>query len=154
MLVAIFATLTGQRLMSKEKTKVPRGLLSAFDDVEADWLTSLVSKTVRFQFLLMYFAAGLYKANEGFMHPRFSCAPVYLMQILEQNLPASVLHHASASFWLDLQTAVAPALILIVELLVPLLMLIEVRLGCAFGAFFHWMIAITPPPVRDVLCAR
>ena len=126
MLVAIFATLTGQRLMSKKKTKVPRGLLSAFDDVEADWLTSLVSKTVRFQFLLMYLAAGLYKANEGFMHPRFSCAPVYLMQILEQNLPASVLHHASASFWLDLQTAVAPALILIVELLVPLLMLIEV----------------------------
>ena len=44
------------------------------------------------------------------------------------------------------QTAVAPALILIVELLVPALMWIEVRTGCAFGAFFHWMIAITPPP--------
>ena len=63
-----------------------------------------------------------------------------------QNLPADLLKHPSASFWLDLQTAVAPALILIVELLVPALMWIEVRTGCAFGAFFHWMIAITPPP--------
>ena len=72
------------------------------------------------------------------MHPRFSCAPVYLMQLLEQNLPASLLQHESAAFWLQLQTTIAPTLILLVEFAVPVLLLLEVRAGVAFAALFHW----------------
>ena len=60
MLVAILATLTGQRLMKK---KGALRLLGALEDAEADWLTSLASRTVRFQFLLMYLAAGLWKVR-------------------------------------------------------------------------------------------
>lgn len=66
------------------------------------------------------------------------------MQILERNVPATLLEkHGDL---LQLQTAVAPALILFVEALIPFLLWFEERSGIVFAALFHWMIAITPPP--------
>ena len=121
-----------------------RGLTDRFGDTEAaSWLRA-ASSTVRFQYLFFYIAAALYKANEGFMHPRFSCAPVYLVQMVEAYVPADVI---AGNLWaINMITAYAPLLVLVVEALVPILMWIDIRAGIAFAGAFHFMIAITPPP--------
>lgn len=70
------------------------------------------------------------------MSPVTSCAPIYLHALLERNLPASLLHPS----FLAIVTAIAPTLILVVELVIPLLLWLEVRSGIVFASLFHWAI--------------
>ena len=81
------------------------------------------------------------------MSPETSCAPIYLIALLERNVPASLLHPA----FLAVVTAIAPTLILLVELIIPFLLWLEVRSGIVFASLFHLAIAITPPPVRSII---
>ena len=67
-----------------------------------------------------------------------------MIQLLEQNLPASFLDNHSNI--LALVTAWAPIMVLGVEAAVPILLLLESRVGVFFTAVFHCLIAITPPP--------
>lgn len=117
-------------------------LLARFSREEADVVAKDAASTVQFQYLLLYMAAALYKANTGFMHARYSCAPVFLLSLLEQNLPQMLLSPAL----LKLATQLAPSIILATETLVPVLFLLAPRCGVCFAALFHWAIAITPPP--------
>ena len=143
--LAIFGALvyTLMTRIRKEKT-LPATLFRNVKGQESVALTTNASATVRVQFLWAYFAAGFWKFNEGFMTPRYSCAPVYLVQLVERNLPASLLaQHPEA---IELLTWAAPTIILGVELIIPVLLYLEVRSGAFFAAIFHWAIAITPPP--------
>ena len=112
----------------------------------------VAAPTIRFGYIFFYFAAGWWKWNEGFMSPETSCAPIYLIALLERNVPASLLHPA----FLAVVTAIAPTLILLVELIIPFLLWLEVRSGIVFASLFHLAIAITPPPVRSIIraCVR
>ena len=151
MLVALLAAVV-RRLRRKSGDEKKRlfgdgGIVSTgFSETEASFITADAKATVRVQFLLLYTAAALYKYNEGFLHHRFSCAPVYLIQIVEAYFPASMLATPTATHLLKLLTLAAPTLILLVEAAVPVLLWMDLRLGAAFTALFHWVIAITPPP--------
>ena len=126
------------RVMSRRK----RSTAAALTPREASDITSAAGATIRIQLLFVYAAAALFKANDGFMSPRTSCASIYMVQIAEQNLPPSLLRPGL------LRAIVngAPAVVLIVEVLVPLLLWLRPRWGVPFVAFFHTAIAITPPP--------
>ena len=59
-------------------------------------------------------------------------------------MPAGLI--ADNPWAIEMITAWAPAVVLLVEALVPLLLWADVRAGIAFAGLFHWTIAITPPP--------
>ena len=136
-LVAFASVLLGRRRRGG-------GLFARFGDAEAASWRRAASATVYWQYLFFYTAAALWKANEGFMSPRFSCAPIYLVQIAEAYVPAGLI--ADNPWAIEMITAWAPAVVLLVEALVPLLLWADVRAGIAFAGLFHWTIAITPPP--------
>lgn len=142
-LIAILSTLV-QRYLKKGLR-----VFASFDDPDADVLISRASATIWFQFLMMYTAAALLKVNSAFMDSHYSCAPIYLIQLLDQHFPSG--------FWdrypdvIQWVTSSAPTQILLVEAIVPFLLFLYPRSGVAFTAFFHWMIAITPPP-NGTLC--
>ena len=155
MMVAVIAALVRRSRggVKKVKKKPPAatasglsGMLSSFSSEEVTVLTADAVTTIKYQFMLFYTAAALYKFNSGFMHPRYSCAPVYLIQILEANIPATVLATPTAHYLLEMLTLAAPTIILLVEAVIPVLLWIDVRIGASFAALFHWAIAITPPP--------
>ena len=98
--------------------------------------------TVYVQFLCFYAAAAFWKHNDAWMSPRVSCAPIYLVSLMETHLPRWLL----SPRLLSAVTAWAPALVLLVEAIVPVLMLVDTRVAVAFTGLFHWMIAIVPPP--------
>ena len=76
---------------NKKKKKNLREQLAALDASEATTVIRSAAATIRIELILLYTAAALWKANEGFLHPRFSCAPIYMMQLVEQWLPADLL---------------------------------------------------------------
>ena len=115
---------------------------SGFNHKEAGAVAVRTASIVRGQLILFYSAAALLKANEGFLTPYFSCAPIYLVQLMEQNIPTALLTPSIA--WLATQSA--PVIILATEALIPLLLWLYPRYGVAFASLFHWVIAITPPP--------
>jgi hypothetical protein len=116
--------------------------LASLNHKEAEAVAAGLAPIVRGQLILFYSAAALFKANEGFLTPYFSCAPIYLVQLMEQNIPAGLL--TPSIIWLATQSA--PAIILATEALIPLLLWLQPRYGVAFASLFHWAIAITPPP--------
>jgi hypothetical protein len=118
------------------------GPAAGFDSKEAASVAAGTASIVRGQFLLFYTAAALFKANTGFMDPYFSCAPIYLVQLMEQNLPDAML--TPTITWLATQAA--PTIILGTEALIPVLLWLVPPYGVAFASLFHWAIAITPPP--------
>jgi hypothetical protein len=105
-------------------------MLAQFEPDGAAAVVAEATGTIRVQYLLFYSAAALYKANAGFLDPYFSCAPVFILQLVEQNVPAALLPAAL----LDLLTAAAPGIILGTEALVPVLLWVEPRVGVAFAA--------------------
>ena len=153
LLVSLLSTLmrrvsdnTDTNKKKKKKMKNLREQLAALDASEATTVIRSAAATIRIELILLYTAAALWKANEGFLHPRFSCAPIYMMQLVEQWLPADLLASPAAAPLLAWQTAIAPALILAVETATPALLLPLPRAGVAFAGIFHTIIAITPPP--------
>lgn len=111
---------------------------------EAVSIAEATTAIVRWQFIVFYAAAAFFKFNSGFMHHRFSCAPIYVLQLVERQLGADTLRRLPAA--VEALTAAAPTLILFVETLIPILLVLEIRSGLVFAALFHWMIAVTPPP--------
>ena len=130
------------RTMQSSTKRATSPLLDSLCESEASNIVSEVAPTIRILYIFCYFAAGIWKWNEGFMSPKTSCAPIYLIALLERHVPASLIHPR----FLDAVTAAAPTLILLVELAIPVLLWIEVRSGIVFASLFHWTIAITPPP--------
>ena len=62
----------------KEKTSKTRNFLrmmtSRITYDQAESLIKNAAATIRIQLIMLYFGAALWKFNEGFMHPKFSCA--------------------------------------------------------------------------------
>lgn len=141
-LAVAFAAIAMLRHRLSAAGGVAKALLERFGHEEAEVIALDAASTVRTQFRILYLAAALYKFNSGFMDPKFSCAPVFLLQLLEQNLPPALLHPTL----LRLTTQAAPSLILATEALIPTLLWLRPRCGVAFAALFHWAIALTPPP--------
>ena len=133
LLIAVLTVLARRRKAAGGS--VLRDQFVRFTRKEAADIMAHTTAIVRIQLLLFYTAAALYKFNEGFMHPRYSCAPVYLIQLVEANLPRSM-HHPQ---FLELVTAAAPALILFVEAIIPVLIYLEPRIGASFAGIFHWV---------------
>ena len=88
--------------------------------------------------------AAWFKLNSGFLDARFSCATIYNVALVDQNLPASLLERYPAIG--AVTAATAPALVFLVEAVIPFLLWLTPSFGAWFTAFFHWMIAIVPPP--------
>ena len=118
--------------------------------VESNVVLLQAIPVVRFQFILMYTAAALFKLNTAFLDARYSCSTIYLMQLLERNVPQSIILQYPALPTIVYMTA--PSLVLVVELAVPILLCLFPRLGMIFTALFHWIIAITPPPNGTIVC--
>ena len=121
-----------------------RGNVSAFSHAESLEIAQKASATIRMQFICFYASAALLKFNTAFLDARFSCATIYLIALLERFVPASVL--ASMPSLAATVFAAAPALIFLVEAVVPFMLVWMPRMGLAFTALFHWAIAVTPPP--------
>lgn len=114
-------------------------LVHSFTRKEAQDIVAHMSAVVRIQLLLFYTSAALYKFNAGFMHPRFSCAPLFLVQLIDAYVP----HSMQFPELINAVTAAAPVLILLIEAIIPVLMYFESRMGAACAALFHWVRIIT-----------
>ena len=103
---------------------------------------------VRAAMVIFYSAAAFWKFNSSFFDPVASCAPVFVMQLVAQYVPANVVPLGLTDFvvW------TAPHLAAVVEVLIPLLLSQSSArpllrpLGLALGLTFHFLIALTPPP--------
>ncbi|KAL1514770.1 hypothetical protein AB1Y20_003856 [Prymnesium parvum] len=95
----------------------------------------------RAQLCVFYLAAGLWKLNSAFLEPRYSCASVYLVQLVDAYLPAE-LGRAAA----PLAARLAPALTLGGEVSIGAAFALAPRLAIVLGLLLHAGIALTPPP--------
>ena len=121
------------------------GSVSAGASLSADEAARVIAPAagvIRFQLIVFYAAAAFWKLNEGFLHARFSCAPVFVASLIERFVPAGALPLS----WRTAAVAAAPALVLLVEWAIAILLLVRVRAGVILAAAFHLLIALTPPP--------
>ena len=88
--------------------------------------------------------------NHDLIYVRFllsmsiTCSTIYLIQLLDRNIPADFLiKHPEIP---ETVATFAPALVLGMEVAIPLLLIWKLRSGLVLTALFHWLIAITPPP--------
>ena len=140
LLIAVLTVLRRRRRGGKQHDSVmDHSLVRGFTREEAVDIMAHTSSIVRIQLLLFYTSAALYKFISGFMHPRFSCAPLFLVQLMDAYLPISLQFPSL----ITAVTAAAPSLILLVEAIIPVLMYIEPRIGAVFAALFHWVRVIT-----------
>ena len=121
-----------------------RSLSAILRPEESAPIAARAGATIYVQFVVFYAAAAYFKHNTAWMDPKVSCAPIYLVSLMEQHLPPSLL----APSIVEWVTAAAPTLVLLVEAIIPVLFLLDTRVAVAFTSLFHWMIAIVPPPVR------
>ena len=104
--------------------------------------------TVRSAMIVFYSAAAFWKFNTSFFDPIATCAPVFLMQLVDAYLPSELVPPGTLT---DVLTWTAPHVAATVEVLIPLLLSQASRpllrqLGLALGLTFHFLIALTPPP--------
>ena len=93
-----------------------------------------------------YLGAGVWKMNYGFLDTQGSCAPIYILQLVDAYLPSALLPPMPV---IQLINDTAPALVILVEAGIGVLMHFPGRLqlfGVALGVLLHGLIAITPGP--------
>ncbi|KAL3894592.1 MAG: hypothetical protein SGPRY_013767 [Prymnesium sp.] len=100
-----------------------------------------LSRHMRWQLFIFYTAAGLWKLNSSFLDPRYSCATVYLLQLLDAHLPTSL----ASSLALPI-SRLAPPLTIVLEMAIGLFFVLSPRIAGVLGVLLHTGIALTPPP--------
>lgn len=117
----------------------------AFDLLELEW----VRTTVRVQMGIFYAAAGLWKLNSAFLDVRYSCAPIFVAQLLDAlPLGVGVARDVPASTVRAL-LALSPAMTIVGETAIGLLLLASAargRHGVRLALMLHAGIGLTPPP--------
>mmetsp|Transcript_36806 Transcript_36806/g.60927 ORF Transcript_36806/g.60927 Transcript_36806/m.60927 type:complete len:573 (+) Transcript_36806:54-1772(+) len=104
------------------------------------------SRTIRVQLALFYLGAGFWKINTSFIHPRYSCAPIFFLQLLASYTPLWLEPPAAT---LQLVAHAAPGMTIAGELAIGVLLLSSgamARLGVCIALLLHFGIALTPPP--------
>ena len=69
-------TLTGEQKEERKRTK------DSSENDQASMILSNASAMIYTQFIFFYTAAAFFKINEGFLSPKVSCAPIYIVQVL------------------------------------------------------------------------
>lgn len=116
------------------------------------------ARTVRWQLVCFYGSAALLKLNSSFLDPRYSCASIYMAQLLGGYLAPSLAQSAGAV----LAVRTAPCVVVAGELLLTTSLALAAahgggdapgRLGRAaaglavlLAVLLHFGIAMTPPP--------
>lgn len=113
---------------------------------ERDALCREIMAILRNDLMWFYIGAGVWKMNWGFLDTAGSCAPIYILQLLDAYLPSALL---PPPWVIQLVNDTAPALVIAVETGVGLLMHhpgTSRLIGVALGVCLHGLIAITPGP--------
>ena len=119
-------------------------LLARLRPAEEAEVVARAQPIIRWQLFWFYLAAGVWKLNRGFLHPQYSCAPVFSLTLLD-HLPPS--WDAAIEPWAPLIAAASPAAVLGLELGVAVCLLLDPRrLGVLMVLLLHLGIAIVPPP--------
>ena len=114
-------------------------------DELAHWMSMRAAPAARTVFLLLYALTVLYKLTTTFLDPKVSCAPLFLMALLESVWPSSVADPPATL--LRLIVSISPAATVFVEALIPWALYVSPwPFGYAVGVLFHLLIALTPPP--------
>ena len=112
-----------------------------------DALAREIMAVMRNALVWFYLGAGIWKINWGFLDTQGSCAPIYLLQLVDAFVPQGLMPPMAL---LQLLGDAAPALVILVEAGIGVLMHLPgrscPRLGVALGVLLHGLIAITPSP--------
>ena len=117
-------------------------LLSA--DSHADSLAAWWATTARQQLGIFYLAAGVWKVNTSFLDARTSCAPIFVLTLLQ------TLGYTPQPLRAKQLALLAPGVTIAGELTIGILLLLPsraaVRIGVLTALLLHLGIALTPPP--------
>jgi hypothetical protein len=112
-----------------------------------DALAREIMAVMRNALVWFYIGAGVWKINYGFLDTQGSCAPIYLLQLVDAFVPPALMPPMAV---LQLVSDTAPAMVILVEAGIGVLMHLPSRacalLGVALGVLLHGLIAITPRP--------
>jgi alpha-ketoglutarate-dependent taurine dioxygenase len=117
-----------------------------------DWLMELTVVTmgvqhgaslVRWQLAIFYYATTVYKFTRSFFSHKVSCAPIFVLALLDMMVPAGL---SVPQPLIAMLTVTAPALTILVEGLIPTLLAVAPGWGVLVGLLFHFLITIQPPP--------
>ena len=110
-------------------------------------------RTVRWQLAIFYLASGFWKINSSFLDPKYSCASIFTVQVLEYMPDALLFGVAGVAQLARAIALTGPAATLVIEGVVPALHALPprawprcARVGVAATLAFHFVIGITPPP--------
>ena len=117
----------------------------------ASLVVPAIYETVRLQMAVFYVAAAFWKINTAFLDPTTSCASIYIAQLLDVLVPASLTVPAAAR---TAAIRAGPLLTIVGELSIGLLLLAPAtarlrplrKFGVGLALLFHLGIAVTPPP--------
>lgn len=96
----------------------------------------------RSQWVSYYYATVFFKLTKSFLNHEVSCAPIFVLSLLDcvwpfRDAPKALIEFAAKT---------APAVTVLVEWSIPTLLLFAPLIGVYAGLFFHGLIAMTPPP--------
>ena len=118
-----------------------RGLLA---DSHADSLAAWWATTARQQLAIFYLAAGVWKVNTSFLDARTSCAPIFVLTLLQ------TLGYTPPPLRASQLALLAPGVTILGELTIGILLLLPsraaVRIGVLSALLLHLGIALAPPP--------
>ncbi|KAJ8607066.1 hypothetical protein CTAYLR_009897 [Chrysophaeum taylorii] len=99
---------------------------------------------LRAQWIFLYYATAFYKLTTSFLSTSTSCAPIFVLSLLDSVAPRRGPCCSSYVLrWLNRLSA--PATI-VVELAIPTLLWLRPPAGVILAAAFHQLIALAPPP--------
>lgn len=124
-----------------------RGFKWHVDSADRDALLRKAAAVVSNAIVWFYLGAGVWKINWGFLDTQGSCAPIYILQLLDYYLlPTGTM----PPVWLTrLLGVTAPAVVIAVETCLGVLLHLPGvwrLLGVALGILLHALIALTPGP--------
>jgi uncharacterized membrane protein YphA (DoxX/SURF4 family) len=113
-------------------------------DSHADSLAAWWATTARQQLAIFYLAAGVWKVNTSFLDARTSCAPIFVLTLLQ------TLGYTPPPLRASQLALLAPGVTILGELTIGILLLLPsraaVRIGVLSALLLHLGIALTPPP--------
>lgn len=118
-------------------------LCTALNAAEQGEVIARARPIIQWQLAWFYLAAGVWKINSGFLHPRYSCASVFTLMLLDY-LPSSA--DAAVAEWAPLIASLSPVAVLVLEIGVGVALIVRPRtLGVLGVLLLHIAIAFVPP---------
>lgn len=117
-----------------------------------DWLMELSivvlgfeegARLARWQLIVFYLATAFYKLTRSFLSPKVSCAPIFVLALVDMLLPISM---KLPQMVVNMLSWSAPSLTILIEVTIPVLLAVEPYLGVLLGLLFHFLITVQPPP--------